>query len=159
MRRVVLAFLLLLPVSVSAGENLYVRAAGTDLKQTAGPGGQNLAKLDIGAKCDVIEKSGNWVKCKVEVKKKDVVGFVFAPKLGKDKPDKERFGGKTVATASEADTAQALRGLSATAEKHAERTKAKPEDIAAVKQMEQLKVPDPEIAAFLRDGKLGEFQQ
>lgn len=160
MRGVLFSFVLLvLPLPALAGENLYVRAAGTELKQTAGPGGTTLTKLDIGAKCDVVEKSGNWVKCKVEVKKKPMVGFVFAPKLSKDKPDKERMGGKQVAAASEQDTAQALRGLSATAEKHAARSKAKPEDVAAVKAMEELKVPEAEIAQFLREGKLGEYQE
>ncbi len=159
MRGVVFAFFLLLPLPAVAGDNLYVRAAGTELKATAGPGGKTLVKLDIGAKCDVVEKNGNWVKCKVEVKKKDVVGFVFGPKLGKDKPDKERMGGKQVASASEADTAQALRGLSATAEKHAQRTNTKPEHIAAVKQMEELKIPEAEVASFLREGRLGEYQQ
>ena len=161
MRGVVFGAVLLLfiPISAGAGDNLYVRAAGTELKQTAGPGGTTLAKLDIGAKCDVIEKSGAWVKVKTEVKKKDVVGFVFGAKLSKEKPDKERFGGKQVAAASEQDTAQALRGLSATAEKHAARTNTKPEHIAAVKAMEQRKVPEAELAKFLREGKLGEYQE
>lgn len=148
------AALLFLTTSAAAA-SLYVRANGTDMKDKAGPGGATLQKLEIGTKCDVVAKEGAWVK----VTAKGKTGYVFGAKLSEDKPDKERFGGTVTASAAEGDTAMALRGLSATSEKYAERSEIKPEDIAAVKQMEKRKVAQEEIDKFLREGKLGEYAQ
>lgn len=141
-----------------AGESLYARAANTEVRATASPAGAIQAKLDIGAKCDVLAKEGNWTKVKAEVNKKAVTGYVFSAKLSKDKPDKERVGGKSVATASEGDTALALRGLSPTAEGYAGRASISAADVAAVKKMEQQKIAQEELATFLKDGKLAEYQ-
>lgn len=141
-----------------AGENLYARAANTEVRATAAPSGAVQAKLPIGAKCEVLGKEGNWTKVKAEVNKKPVTGYVFSAKLSKDKPDKERVGGKSVATASEGDTALALRGLSPTAEGYAGRASISAADIAAVKKMEQQKIAQEELASFLKDGKLAEYQ-
>ncbi len=146
---------LLVTGNAGAGETLYVRAAATELRAAANPGGAITARLDIGTKVDVVSKQGNWVQVKVA----DKTGFVFAAKLGKDKPDKERLGGKVVASASESDTAQALRGLSPTAEKYATRSKISAADVEAVKRIEKEKVPSDELAAFLKDGKLGEYME
>lgn len=151
---------LLLLATSAAAASLYVRANGTDLKDKAGPGGGTLAKLEIGTKCEVVAKEGAWVKVTVKgADKKEKTGYVFGAKLSEDKPDKERFGGTVTASASEGDTAMALRGLSATSEKYAERSDIKPEDIAAVKAMEKRKVAQEEIDKFLREGKLGEYAQ
>ena len=143
----------------TAAEDLYVRASGTELKEKTGPGAPALLKLDIGTKCEVVAKEGNWVKVKAKVGKEVKEGYVFAAKLSKDKPDKERIDGKVTVAAAEGDTAMALRGLSPTSEKFAERTSIKQADIAAVKAMEQRKIPPQELDAFLKEGKLGEYMQ
>jgi len=151
-------FLLLLLFAfagTAAAASLYVRANGTELKDKASPGGAVLTKLDIGTKVDVVAKEGSWVKVTVKGK----TGYIFGQKLSEDKPDKERFGGAVAATASEGDSALALRGLSPTSEKYAERNKIKPSDIAAVKEMEKRKATADEIDRFLREGKLGEYAQ
>lgn len=148
----------LLGAQAFAGESLYARAANTEVRATASPAGAIQGKLDIGAKCDVLGKEGGWTKVKVEVNKKEITGFVFTAKLSKDKPDKERVGGKQVANASEGDTALALRGLSPTAEGFANRSQITQTDIAAVKKMEQQKIAQEELATFLKDGKLAEYQ-
>ncbi len=148
----------LLATQALAGESLYARAANTEVRATASPAGAVQGKLDIGAKCEVLGKEGAWTKVKVEVNKKPVTGFVFTAKLSKDKPDKERVGGKQVASASEGDTALALRGLSPTAEGFANRSQITQADIAAVKKMEQQKIAQEELATFLKDGKLAEYQ-
>ena len=137
---------------------MYVRAADTDLKSAASPGSSSIAKLAIGTKVEVLEKKGMWAQVKTG-KKGEQTGFVFGPKLSRDKPDKERFGNGTVATASEGDTAQALRGLTPTAEKFAGRTEISKEDVAAVERMETRIIPATELAGFLKDGRLGEFSQ
>ena len=142
--------------------SLYVRASGTDLKEKPGPGGVALAKLDIGTKVEVVAKEGAWVKVKIKLAdKSEKTGYVFAQKLSDDKPGKERFGGPAVAaSASEGDTAMALRGLSATSEKYADRdAQIKPEHVAAVKKMESRQPPKEAIDRFLREGKLGEYAQ
>lgn len=157
-----LVLVALLAAGVADAASMYVRASGTDLKQKAGPGGAAVAKLDIGTKVEVVAKEGAWVKVKVKLAdKSEKIGFVFAQKLSDDKPDKERFGGTAVAaTASEGDTAMALRGLSATSEKYADRdTEIKPEHVAAVKKMEDRKPPKDAIEKFLREGKLGEYAE
>lgn len=142
-----------------AADNLYVRASGTELKEKTGPAAPTIQKLDIGTKCEVVAKEGNWVKVKAKIGKDVKEGYVFAPKLSKEKPDKERIDGKVSVAAAEGDTAMALRGLSPTSEKFAERTAVKKEDIAAVKAMEQRKVTPQELDAFLKEGKLGEYVQ
>lgn len=149
---------ILAPAVAFAGDTMYVRAAGTDLKGSASPGAPSVAKLSIGEKVQVESKQGSWVKVKT---KSGQEGFVFGPKLSSDKPDKEHFGGgdtKNLA-ANEGDTAQALRGLSPTAESFAGRADIKPSDIAAVKKMEDVKVPKDELDAFLKEGKLAEYAQ
>lgn len=157
---VVAALSLSLVASSAAAESLYVRASGTDLKEKAGPGGKTLTKLEIGTKCRVVAREGAWTKVTVKgADKKETTGYVFKAKLSEDKPDKERFGGAVTASATEGDTAMALRGLSATSEKYAERADIKPEDIAAVKKMEKRKVAQDEIDEFLRDGKLAEYAE
>lgn len=153
------SFLCLAPFPAHAGDSMYVRAADTDLKSSPGAGGPTVSKLEIGTKLEVLEKRGPWAKVKVTVKKEEKTGFVFVPKLSKDKPDKERLGGGSVASASEGDTAQALRGLSPTAEKFAGRTQISAQDIASVKAMEDRKIAKDELNAFLKDGKLGEFAE
>lgn len=162
-RRFVTALLaaLLLPAVALAGETLYVRAAGTELKGAPSPGSPAVEHLDIGTKLELLEKKGPWARVKVKTKQ-GKEGFVFGPKLSKDKPDKERFGkgpGTSSIAASEGDTAQALRGLSPTAEKFAGRTEISAADIAAVKKMESRKVSKEELDAFLKGGKLGEYMQ
>ena len=144
----------------AAAKSLYVRASGTDLKATASPGGASVAKLPIGSKVEVVAKEGNWVKVTVTVEKAEKSGFVFAAKLSDDKPDKERFGGDSVAVgAHEGDTAMALRGLSATSEKYAERSDIRAEHVEAITKMEKRKPPASELESFLREGKLGEYVQ
>ena len=157
MRVLALVLLLLMPSVCWAGDSMYVRAADTDLKSAPGPGSPSVGKLDIGLKVEILEKKGPWAKVKATVKKQDQEGYVFLQKLSKDKPDKERLGGGSVASASEGDTAQALRGLTPTAEKFAGRTKISPEDIAAVKKMEDRKITKEEVTGFLKDGKLAEY--
>lgn len=150
-----IAFVVFVFAGTAAAASLYVRANGTELKDKASPGGASLTKLDIGTKVDVVAKEGGWVKVIVKGK----TGYIFGAKLSEDKPDKERFGGAVTASASEGDSALALRGLSATSEKYAERNQIKPSDIAAVKEMEKRKVSADEIDKFLREGKLGEYAQ
>lgn len=157
MRLLIVAMLLLAPSLAWAGNSMYVRAAGTELKASPGPGAASVTKLDIGLKVEVLETRGPWAKVKVTVQKQEQTGFLFLAKLSKDKPDKERLGGGSVASASESDTAQALRGLTPTAEKFAGRTQISNEDIAAVKQMEDRKISKEEITGFLKDGKLAEY--
>lgn len=155
-----LAILVLALATSASAASLYVRASGTDLKDKGSPAGATLTKLDIGTKVDVVAKEGSWVKVNVKTPdKKERTGYIFAAKLSEDKPDKERFGGAVTASASEGDSALALRGLSATSEKYAERKAIKPEDIAAVKAMENRKVDQAAIDRFLREGKLGEYAQ
>lgn len=156
----VIAFLLLAFAGTAAAASLYVRANGTELKDKPGPGGASLAKLDIGTKVEVVAKEGAWVKVTFKgADKKEKTGYIFGQKLSDDKPDKERFGGAVTASASEGDSALALRGLSATSEKYAERNQIKPSDIAAVKEMEKRKIAAGDIDKFLREGKLGEYAQ
>ena len=151
---------LLLVAGSADAASLYVRASGTVLKEKPGPGGPTLTKLAIGQKCKVVEKTGSWVKVTLETPdQKEWTGYVFGPKLGEDKPDKERFGGSVALSASEGDTAMALRGLSATSEKYAERTRIEPEDVAAVKAMEKRTVTPAEVERFLKEGKLGEYSE
>ena len=154
------AILLLVFASSAAAASLYVRANGTEMKEKPGPGGAPITKLDIGTKVEVLAKEGAWVKVSVKTAdKKEKTGYVFAQKLSEDKPDKERFGGTVTASASEGDSALALRGLSATSEKYAERQSIKPGDIAAVKEMEKRKADPAAMDKFLREGKLGEYAQ
>lgn len=155
-------FLLLVAgaVPVRAGESLYVRAAGTELKSKAGPGGAVAGRLEIGTKCAVLSKQGGWTQVECQpAKGKKLSGWVFAAKMSKDKPDRERLGGKAVATASEGDTALAIRGLSPTAEKYAGRSDISPEHIAAVKEMESRKIAPEDLSRFLAEGKLAEYAE
>ena len=149
-------------VPAAAGESLWVRAANTEVRATASPSGELVAKLPIGTKVDVVDKGGAWVKVTASVKGKNAAGWVFAAKLSKDKPGAEHFGGGTSGTtvaASEGDTAQAIRGLTPTAESFATRHAISSADVAAVRKMEALTIPADELAAFMKDGKLGEYQQ
>lgn len=148
------------PGPVRAGESLYVRAAGTELKSKAGPGGAAAGKLEIGTKCAVLSKQGGWTQVECEPEKgRKLAGWVFAAKMSKEKPDRERLGGKAVATASEGDTALAIRGLSPTAEKYAGRSEISAEHVAAVKEMEQRKIPPEDLSRFLAEGKLAEYAE
>lgn len=150
------ALTLVASAAAIAGESLYVRASGTEVRGSAGPGGATVGKLDIGTKVDVVSKQGTWVQIKTD----KLSGWVFAPKLSKDKPDKERFNTKTnTLAANEGDTAQAIRGLTPTAENFAQRKSISAADIEAVHSMENLKIPNDELASFTREGKLGEFQK
>lgn len=143
---------------LASAASMYVRASGTDLKEKPGPGGASVARLEIGTKCEVVATEGAWVKVTVKMPdKKERTGYVFGAKLSDDKPDKERFGGSVATTAAEGDTAMALRGLSATSEKYAERSEVRPEHVAAVKAMEKRKVSAAELERFLQEGKLGEY--
>ena len=145
----------------AAGEERWVRAANTELRASGSPSGALVAKLPIGTKVEVDAPGGAWVKVSASVKGKDVAGFVFAAKLSKDKPGAERFGGAsgTTVAASEGDTAQAIRGLTPTAESYATRHAVSSADVAAVRKMESLTIPADELTAFMKDGKLGEYQQ
>jgi uncharacterized protein YgiM (DUF1202 family) len=162
-RRLLLSALLIVAGSApAAAESLYVRAANTEVRASASPAGDLVAKLPIGTKVDVAEKGGAWVKISATVKGKAAAGWVFGAKLSKDKPDAEHFGGAggggATLAASEGDTAQAIRGLTPTAESFATRHAVSSADIAAVKKMEALSIPADELAEFMKDGKLGEYQ-
>ena len=149
-----------LGAQASAGQTLYVKTPGTELRASGSGTSAVKARLKIGAVLTVVSASGRWLA----VTSEQGEGYVFAAKTDKRPPDTGDPLWDALTTESddvctvEGSTALGLRGLSKTAQEHAGRAKdVSPVHVKQLKSLEKIQVKDSELKKFLRNGRLGEY--
>lgn len=149
-----LLVLLALPVWAAAGGTLYVQSARASLQDNPRLGGARVAELKRGDALVELESAAGWYKVRFGSKIGWVSRLVVSPKaplgvvsvLG-GKSDNEIEGGAR-RRASGFTTAAAARGL---AEDRARLSQKFRVDYEGVTEMEELRIPSDEAAAFVQD--------
>ena len=142
-------------------ETMYVKSSGTKVMKEESAESGVVQVLDQGTAVEVTQKSGKFYKVTLSGGGE---GWIFKFKLASDAPSEaggsstlDVLGGKQKIAASESGSDSSIRGLSPVAEKNAQSKGITPQNIQAVKQMENFKVGQEELEKFLRDGRLGEY--
>lgn len=143
----------------------WVVGAGTTLKSAASATSADIVPLEVGAKVQVLENAGRWLKVQTATKKS---GWVFAGRLSSTPPVTEVAASDGLFAASaqqsqieiaKADSARSVRGLSPETENYAKERGTPQEYRKALDQILARQVSKEEVTAFMRAGKLGEYAQ
>ena len=145
-------------------ETMYVKSSGTKVMKEESAESKVVLVLDQGGAVEVTQKSSKFYKVKLSGGGE---GWIFKFKLSSDAPSEAGGGGDTLGilggkqkiAAAESGSDSSIRGLNPIAEKHAQNKGITPQNIQAVKQMENFKVGREELEKFLREGRLGEYAQ
>lgn len=148
-----------------SGESRWVIGAGSALKSEAAATSDDITPLKVGDKVLVLENSGRWLKVQNAEQK---TGWIFAGRLSTTPPVAEVVASDDLFASSaqqsqieiaQADSARSIRGLSAETASYARERGTPQEYRKALDQILARKVSKAEIAAFMREGKLGEYAQ
>lgn len=151
--------------SSAASEIRWVVGTGTTLKAEAVANSADILPLAVGAKVQVLENAGRWLKVQSANKQK---GWVFAGRLSATPPVTEVAADEGLLAASakqsqidmaKADSARSIRGLSAQTESYAKERGTPLEYRQALDRILARHVSKGEITSFMRAGKLGEYAQ
>jgi len=154
------------PAVASAVEQRWVVSEGTTLKAEAAVAAADVAGLEVGSEVTVLEDSGRWLRVRSTAGQE---GWVYAGRVATTPPVAEVSGGEgglfgatmqesQIATAK-ADSARSIRGLSAETAQYAKDRGTPAEVKSALDAVLARSVSDKELAAFLREGKIGEYAQ
>lgn len=149
------------PAMLSA-ETMYVKSSGTKVMKEESAESKVVQVLDQGAAVEVTQKAGKFYKVELP---SGGEGWIFKFKLTSDAPAEaggsgdtlDILGGKQKIAARESGSDSSIRGLSPVSEKHAQSKGISPQNIQAVKQMENFTVGREDVEKFLREGRLGEY--
>ena len=142
-------------------ETMYAKKSRVKVTAEKSPTSKVIATLDLGDQVEVLEKSGRQYQVKLSSGAK---GWVFKFKLSEDKPSGKKGGsslsgltGKNIVVAKEARAGGSIRGLKETTEHYAESKKINPAYRRSVDKMEQVVIPEQELARFQQEGGIGEY--
>jgi hypothetical protein len=155
-----LVMALLLAVGDASAETVYVQGRTAKLRAGKTSLDKEVADLRFGDELTVVKRDGQWLQVKTAGGQ---TGWIFANKVSATKP---KGGDDTLAAlgknmrqreASDVSASAGARGLDKASEDYANRSGIKPEDRAAIDRMTGYQVPESEVEAFLKEGKLGEY--
>lgn len=155
-----LAFMLL-PV-LSQAETMYAKTGGVKVTAEPSPTSSVVGTLNVGDPVHVLKKDGRKLQIKLSNGK---TGWVFQFKLTDSKPSTSSGGssalsgltGKSTIAAREARSGGSIRGLKETTANYAKDKHIDPAHQRAVDDMEARVVTKDELAAFQREGGVGEY--
>ena len=157
---IVLAYLLM-PLPVQA-ETMYAKRGGTKVTAEQSPRSKVVGTLNVGDPVQVLKKDGRKYQVKLPNGRS---GWVFKFKLSDSEPAQKSGGGsglsaltgKSTIAAREARSGGSIRGLKETTANYAKNKHIDPAHQRAVDTMEERKISAAELAAFQREGGVGEF--
>ena len=142
-------------------ETMYAKKSRVKVTAEKSPTSKVIATLNLGDQVEVIKKSGRQYQVKLS---SGGTGWVFKFKLSAKKPAGKKGGsslsgltGKNIVVAKEARAGGSIRGLKETTETYAESKKINPAYRRSVDKMEQVVIPDQELARFQQEGGIGEY--
>jgi len=144
------------------GETLYVIAKSAQLRSGKTSLDPVVASLKLGESLEVVARNERWLQVRTA---KGVQGWIYAAHVSESKPaggDSElaALGKGFRRTEASGVTASAgARGLDKASENYATRAGITPQHRAAVDRMTANKIPDEDIQAFLKAGRLGEYAE
>jgi len=152
-----IAVLLTAAASSALGEVMYARTTA-EVRAGRTLSALSVARLQQGDAVNVLERAGNYYRVSVGGKE----GWVYYNKLAAQKPEdvaallalSPSAGAVSLA---EIEAGGALRGLSPTAQNYARQAALPDWAVRAVERAQALSVSDRELAAFAREGRLGEY--
>jgi hypothetical protein len=159
-----LALLVLLAAAALAQQKLFVASEGAELKADKAAGSSTLAVVPLGEEVLVLGFESPWYR----VRTSKGEGFMYRGRLSETAPAREvegggdLFGGGTLVSgikADQADTARGIRGLSSETEAYANQRGTPAELRRALDAVLARKIDRPELEAFLKAGRLGEYAQ
>jgi hypothetical protein len=134
------------------GQLMSVQLKSADLREKASPFGAISGSLAYGDRVIVAEQSGPWCHVK-KAPEGDLAGWVHISALT-EKHILLKAGGDTSTGASSDEVAIAGKGFNPQVESQYKNANAKL-DFATIDKMEKIKIPLPEIRAFVDAGNLG----
>ena len=152
---------IILPVTAQA-ETMYAKTGGVKVTAEQSPTSSVVGTLNEGDPVQVLTKDGRKLQVKLPNGK---TGWVFQFKLTDSKPSQSSGGssalsgltGKSTIAAREARAGGSIRGLKETTGTYAKGKQIDPAYQRAVDDMEARVVTKDELAAFQREGGLGEY--
>ena len=153
--------IILLPV-LSMAETMYAKGGGTKVTAEQSPTSTVVGTLDVGDPVQVLKKDGRKFQVKLSNGR---TGWVFQFKLTDSQPEQRSGGGsalsaltgKSTIAAREARAGGSIRGLKETTANYAKGKHIDPAYQRAVDDMEARVVTKEELAAFQREGGIGEY--
>ncbi len=148
--------------ALSQAETMYAKRGGTKVTAEQSPTSKVIGTLDVGDPVQVMKKDGRKYQVKLA---NGQTGWVFQFKLT-DSPPAEKSGGgsglsaltgKSTIAAREARAGGSIRGLKETTANYAKSKHIDPAHQRAVDDMEARIVTKEELAAFQREGGVGEY--
>jgi hypothetical protein len=144
------------------GETLYVAAKSAQLRSGKTSLDPVVASLKLGESLDVVTREDHWLQVQTT---KGVKGWIYYNNVSVMKPaggdnELEALGKSFRRTDASAVTASAgARGLDKASEGYANRSGITQQQRDSVDRMTAYKIPDEDIQAFLKTGKLGEYAE
>jgi hypothetical protein len=144
------------------GETLYVAAKSAQLRSGKTSLDPVVASLKLGESLDVVTRDDHWLQVQTT---KGVKGWIYYNNVSASKPaggdnELEALGKSFRRTDASAVTASAgARGLDKASEGYANRSGITQQQRDSVDRMTAYKIPDEDIQAFLKTGKLGEYAE
>ncbi len=142
------------------GETLYVTAKSAQLRSGKTSLDSVVASLKLGESLDVVKREDRWLQVRTA---KGVQGWIYAHHVSESKPaggDNELAAlgkGFRRTEASSVTASAGARGLDKASESYANRAGITQQHRDAVDRMTANKIPDEDIQAFLKAGRLGEY--
>ncbi|MEC4675083.1 MAG: SH3 domain-containing protein [Nitrospirota bacterium] len=148
--------------TLSFAETMYAKRGGTKVTAAPSPTSKVVGTLNVGDRVQVLKKDGRKYQVKLSNGR---TGWVFKFKLTASKPAGKSKGGsglsaltgRSTIAAREARAGGSIRGLKETTANYAKGKHIDPAHQRAVDDMEARVVTIAELAAFQREGGLGEY--
>lgn len=163
MKRSILFVLLFVVVAAAHGQTddvVYVRTPNTALHEAPSGTAPVKTRLKSGMVLEVVATKDRWIEVSCDAGR----GYVFAAKTASEPPPTsdplwdDELEDMAAVDAPEATTAQGIRGLSKTANEHAQRdADVKPEHVQQLERLEKVHVSEEELDRFLKQGRLAEY--
>lgn len=158
----IVVFVVTAMTGAAFGETLYVSAKSAQIRSGKTSLDPVVASLKIGEALQVVKRDDRWVQVKTA---KGVTGWIYSGNVSESKPaggDNElaALGKGFRRTEASGVTASAgARGLDKASESYANRVGITQQHRDAVDRMTASKIPDEDIQAFLKAGRLGEYAE
>jgi uncharacterized protein YgiM (DUF1202 family) len=154
--------LLILFPGTGLADTMFAKKDRVKVTAKKSPTSKVIAILRLGDQVEVFKKSGRQYQVKLGSGK---TGWVFKFKLAKEKPTRGKEGGSSLSgltgkktiVAREARAGGSIRGLKETTEQYAKKKQISPAHQKSVDKMEEMVIPDDELARFQKEEGVGEY--
>lgn len=150
-------------VSLAQGQTVFVRAKTAKLWSEKTSLSNVVAAVQLGEALQVVQQEANWLEVRTAA---GVTGWIVATMVDTTKPStgpspRAAALGQSIRQlqASPVTASTGARGLDQVAEAYAQQVGIASQHRQAVDRMTTYRVPEQDIEAFLRQGRLGEYAQ